>query len=243
MCGLTELLGNESTSLVHHTLEAARATDTHPLLSCTNPSKLVVGTGDFRDDVLVGDSEDPLALVTLLVLALVEVDAKGALEIISCHLLRSERDTQHGRQSSTDVVGRVGVIDNAQHGRSDHGLYRSFNPVDSCALDVVGLEDTEDLWVSIATGLGSGGVTMDRNPDDDGPKNILPVFIGGGEAHRQHCRDMNTTFGVLQQSNNLGSNGAVPDGLKDRIEDSVSRLLRDSRVSVVGDDEGMRQEI
>ena len=193
--------------------------------------------------MLVGDGEDPLALVTLLVLALVEVDAEGALETVSRHLLRSERDTQHGRQSSTDVVGRVGVVDNARHGRSDHGLNRSFNPVDSCVLDIVGLEDTEDLWVSVAAGFGSGGVTMDRNPDDDGPENILPVFIGGGEAHRQHCRDMNATFGVLQQCNNLGGNGAAPDGLKDRVEDSVSRLLRDSRVSVVGDDEGMRQEV
>jgi hypothetical protein len=242
-CGLTKLLDNESMSLIYHTLVAARATDTHPLLSCTNLFKLVVGIGVFGDYVLIGDGEDPFALVTLLVLALMEVDAEGALGIIGHHLLCSKRYTQHGRQSSTDVVGSVGVVGNTQHNWSNHGLNRSFNPVDSCILDIVGLEDMENLWVSISAGFGSGGVTMDRNPDDDVPENIFPIFITGGEAHRQHSRDMNATFSVLQQRNNLGSNGAAPVGLEDRVEDSMSRLLRDSRVSVVGEDEGMRQEI
>jgi len=241
--GGTDLLGNQSSRLVHHGLEATRAANTNVCLSRTTASKLVVDIDNLSGDVIVGDAEDPLTGVTPLILALVEEEREGALGIVVLHLLRGERKTQHRRQRSTDVGGRVGAVSNAHHGWTRKPLDRSFIPVDDCTLDSMGLEKTEDVRGSIAAGYGSGGIGMDRDPHDDGSEDGLPVFIGGGEAHRHERRETNATFLFLQQGDYCRSNRAAPDGGEGCIKRSLDGLLRKSRVSILGDNEGIRFEI
>lgn len=92
----------------------------------------------------------------------------------------------------------------------------------------------EDVGGSIAAGYGSGGIGMDRYPYDDGSEDGLPVFIGGGEAHRHDRRGTNATFLFLQQGDYRRSNCAAPDRGEVCIERSVNGLLTEGGVSVLG---------
>ena len=183
----TALSGNGSARLVHGALEATGAAKTHELLRYTSTSKLVVGVGSLGDDVFVGDGEDPVALVAPLVLALVEADAEGAVLGAVVRHLRGERNTHPRLPSKLDGRTRSGPSHRQRASWPDRpaALNSSFNPVDCCAHDPVGLENSEDIWVGVAAGGDSGGVTMNGDPDDDGSEDRLALVTGGGEAHWQ----------------------------------------------------------
>ena len=176
-------------SLVDNLLEVTKTAVMDVLLGCTLASaELVVGFGVLGHYVFVGHCHDPLALLALPVLPLVEEDANGALCVIVRQLLCSNRDAQEGRQSSADVVGWVGVPGDTHHERwTSEKLNSSLDPVDSGIIDAILGEDGEDGVIGEAAGSLCGGVGMDRYPDYDMVvEDILAVLIGIGEAHKQH---------------------------------------------------------
>jgi hypothetical protein len=126
--GGTDLLGNQARVSFTmawkrrepQTRMRLRHTFVYAALVHTTASKLVVDIDNLSGDVFVGDAEDLLDGVTPLILALVEEERWGALGIVVLHLLRGERKTQHRRQHSTDVGGRVGVVSNAHHGQTEN---------------------------------------------------------------------------------------------------------------------------
>ena len=182
LLGVTERGSKQGTSLVDDLLEATNTAVTEVLLACTLASaELVVDLDVLGHDVFVGRRHDPLALLTLPILPLVEEDADGALRVIVRQLLRSNGNAQEGRQSSADIVGRVGIPGDAHHGRRiSERLDSSLDPVDGGVVDAVLGEDGEDGVVGEVAGSLRGGVGMDRDPDYDMVVvDVRAVVIGG----------------------------------------------------------------
>ena len=239
LLGVTERGGKQGTSLVDDLLEATGTAVTDVLLVCTLASaELVVNLDVLGHDVFVGRRHDPLALLTLPVLPLVEEDADGAVRVIVRQLLRSDGSTQEGRQSSADIVGRVGVLDNAYHRRTSERLDSSLDPVDGGVVDAVLGEDGEDRVVGEAAGSLRGGVWMDRDPDYDMVVlDVWAVVLGGGEAHGQHRRDVNSATLLLEKRDDLMSNRSFPKRvLEDRMVGGLGGLDRDGREPLFRDD-------
>jgi len=143
-------------------------------------------------------------------------------------------------------VGWVHVRDDAHHRRgTGQGLDSTFNPVNGCILDAVLGKNGENGGIGVAAGDLLGGVRMNRDPQDNlFVEDILAVLIGGGEADRQHRGDTNATSLILEQRNDLQSNGLLPKlVLEDRVDDSMSGLLGDGGEPASRDEEGTLQEI
>ena len=74
-------------------------------------------------------------------------------------------------------------------------------------------------------------------------QDVLAVFIGGGEADWQYRRDPGATSLVLEQRNDLRSNGLLPEFVLEDGAD-VRGLVGDAGLVLVWrDDEGALQEI
>ena len=238
--GVTESGSKQRTSLVDDLLEATNTAVTDVLLGCARASaELVVGLGVLGHDVFVGRRHDPLALLALPVLPLVEEDADGALRVIVRQRLRSDGDAQEGRQSSADVVSRIGVRGDAHHGRrTSERLDSSLDPVDGCVVDAVLGEDGKDGVVGEAAGSLRSGVGMDRYPDYDMViEDVLAVLTDVGETHGQHRRDVNSATLLLEKLDDLGSDRSLPKRvLEDRVVGGLGGLERDDRVPLFRDD-------
>ena len=115
----------------------------------------------------------------------------------------------------------------------------SLDPVDSCVVDAVLGEDGEDGVVGIAAGGLLGGVGVDRDPEYDMVvEDIVAVFIGSGEAHRHHCRDVNSATLLLEKRDDLRSNCSLPIRvLEDRVVGGVGGLHWDGGVPLFRNDE------
>jgi len=117
--------------------------------------------------------------------------------------------------------------------------------MNSCVVDLVLLENGEDVSVGVAAGALESGVGINGDPEYDVLiEDVLAVFIGGREAHRQRRRNANTTLLVLEQLDDLGSDCSLPEGVgEDLVDDSMSSFLRDDGVPVLRNDEGTLPDI
>jgi len=157
-------------------------------------------------------AHDPYALVTAPVLSLVEVQTERALHIAVHQLLCGEGNTQDSHHSLVDAAGQVLVPDDVHHGRgTTEGLDNTFDPVDSCIFNAVLGEDGENVSIGVVAGGLLGGAGMDRDPEHNVVvEDSLAIIIRCGEADQQHHRDVNATRLILQQRNDLRSNGLLP---------------------------------
>lgn len=247
LLSVTELPSNQRARLVNDLLEPTTIAITDELLRCTRPPTiLVIARRVLGRYVLIRDRHNPRALLVLPVLALVEVNTEGALRILPGQLLRGERNAQDSRQSAADPVSRVCVPDDTHHGRrTSKPLDSTFNPVNGDVLDTMFGENGEDGGVGIAAASLLGSIGMDRDPENNVVvQDVLAVFVGSGEADRQHRRDANTTTRILEQRDNLRSNRLLPKlVLEDRVEHPVSGLLGDGEEPISRDDKGTLSDI
>jgi hypothetical protein len=91
--GVTKVPRNQHSYLVDNLLESTSAALTQVPRGVPEATVVVVGLGMFEGDVFVGKGHDLRTLVTMSVLAPVEVYAKQPLHILVRQLLRSEEDT------------------------------------------------------------------------------------------------------------------------------------------------------
>ena len=117
--------------------------------------------------------------------------------------------------------------------------------MNSCVVDLVLLKIGEDVGVGVAAGGLKSGVGMNGDPEYDViVEDVLAVFTGGREAHRQHRRNVNTTLLFLEQLDDLGSDCSLPEGVGENlVDDSMSSLLRDDGVPVPRNDKGTLLDI
>ena len=104
--------------------------------------------------------------------------------------------------------------------------------MNSCVVDLVFLENGEDVGVGVAAGGLENGVGMNGDPEYDVLiEDVLAVFIGGREAHRQHRRDTDATTRLLAKSDDLRSNRLLPKlVLEDKVVGGVGGLHRSGGV-------------
>ena len=115
-------------------------------------------------------------------------------------------------------------------------LHGPLVPFDHDTLDSVGLEKREDLRGSVVRVLCGGGARMGRNPNYDGAESVLPVLAVGEETN---ClEDGVANLQSFQQLANKGSD-SVPDSVERGVEDSMSGLGREMRVSACWHGEGV----
>jgi len=180
--GVSDVLSNLGFDLVKGALESTESGKSNILASCASTLELVINGRILAEDVVVADAKDPGTRFGILGLVLVEEKGDATLGIGSLPLLRSDRHAERSCERATDVVGGVGVVGDAQKGRTCQLLNDALVPFHHRTLDFIGLEKIENGWGSIVRILGGGGGGMGGNPYNDGAESFLPVLAEGGET-------------------------------------------------------------
>ena len=197
--------------------------------------------------MLVGEGQDLVALVPILISSLVKEDAERALSVLVLQRLRCEGNAQDSSDSAADESSRVGVVDDFHHGGTDETLGSALDPVHGGVLDLVLFEDGEDGRVGVSAGLLSCGTGEDRDPNDDVlVQDGLAIPVGNREADGNHRRDVNVAFLLCKEVNDGGANLLPPQvGSEDGVEYTMSSPIGNGSMLVFkrGKDEGMHPDV
>ena len=211
--------------LVESVLESMESGKSNMLGRCARALEFVIDGGILAENMAVANTKDLGAGGAALVLVLMEEQRNATLSISGLHLCGSDGHSERSSEEAVDIVGRVGVVGDAQKVWTRQLLHGSLVPFDHRAPDSIGFEKSEDAKGSVVCILSGGGSGMCRNPNHDGTDSVLPVLAMGDETSCLDGRVANLPS--FQELADLGSD-RVPDSVEWCVEDSIDGLGREN---------------